>query len=489
MSEFKFSEQIAITSEIPRYSAADIQVSKQDEMVDVPSEEMIVEKMWENSQPISEDDIKASALRDELVRGRYGESSATIDTIKTFADIFHTNTTNDSLAAIGLRQAEFSEYETLERAKAQLNIAAIETQLQINLQHAAIDTEMRIEDLKNTIQDADKLLDSNNRAIANLNRAIEEAVKLLAQHEHRRTLATRTINALIAEYEQKQAALLVSQSGLITFQNALYNTEARRDELMDQKSEIKTDERNERNALVEPFLLALRIDNALDDVLSDAVKELIRNKKQNVTSLKLSKIMGALAEVQEEQKRNAYNLNNNEALVAATILTIEQTNDRLDAIPPLLEHQRQLLAYELEKVASDHERYSTDTVVETETFYAINKGDTTEVSKDAISSVLTPVWTSMKALQTTQTRSAETYQVSALQDPEYTTSFLLPLLDFADNPVDINEISEMVKNRETLSRDLDLINNAGLIGKIGRTVFKAGEILKYKAKPTIDKKD
>ena len=284
MSEFKFSDQKAITSEIPPYSAADIQVSKQDEMVDVPSEEMIVEKMWENSLPISEDDIKASALRDELVRGRYGESSATIDIIKTFADIFHTNTTNDSLAAIGLRQAEFSEYETLERAKAQLNIAAIETQLQINLQHAAIDTEMRIEDLKTTIQDADKLLDSNNRAIANLNRAIEEAVKLLAQHEHRRTLATRTINALIAEYEQKQAALLVSQSGLITFQNALYNTEARRDDLMDQKSEIKTDERNERNELVEPFLLALRIDNALDDVLSDAVKELIRNSQSSTSS-------------------------------------------------------------------------------------------------------------------------------------------------------------------------------------------------------------
>lgn len=489
MSEFEFSDQKAITSEVPRYSAADIQESDQDEMVDVPSEEMIVEEMWEHSQPVSEDDIKASALRDELVRGRYKESSSTIDNIKTFAEIFHTNAVNDSLAAIELREVEFSKFEAVERAKAQLNIAAIETQLQINLRHAAIDKEMRIEDLKTTILDADKLLESNNRAIANLNREIEGAVKLLAQHEHRRTVATRTINALIAEYEQKQATLLLSQSGLITFQKALYDTEARRDELMDQKSELKTDERNERNELVEPFLLALRIDNALDDVLSDAVKELIKNKKQNVTSLKLSNIMGALAEVQEEQRRNTYNLENNEALVAATILNIEQTNARLDEIPPLLEHQRQLLAYELEMVASDHERYSTDTVVVTETFYAINKGDTTKVSKDAIPSVLTPVWTSMKALQTTQTRSVETYQVADLPDPEYTTSLLLPLLDFADNPVDITEISEMVKNRDTLSRDLDLINDAGLVGRIGRTVFKAGAILNYNAKAFIVKKD
>jgi hypothetical protein len=481
MSEFEYKEESkAITGEVPRYSPADIQESDPSEVIEVSTDEMTVEEMWEFNQRVSEDDIKASALRDELVRSRYNESAVTIDSIKISAETHHDKVVADSLQSIEKRKIEYAEYEALERAKARLNIAAIEEQLQMNLQHADLDKEIRIVDLTNIIQDADKLLESNIRAIANLNREVEGAVKAQTQHEQRRSAAARAINGLIDEYEQKQIDLTESEKGLKTFQDALYKTEARRDELMDQKSELKSEERIERNALVEPTLLALRIENAFDDELPENVKELIKTKKQNATSAELSRILGELAEVQEEQKRNNRHLENNVALVAATELNIDQTNARLNEIPALIDYQRSLLATELEKIAADLERHSTDAVVVTQTFEAINKGDTTEVSKEALPPVLRPVWASMKSFQLAQTKSIEASQIANLPDPDYDESLLMPLLDHDAQTMGISDLAEMVENRETLSHDLEMINDVQFMGKIGRTVLKAGANIVYK---------
>jgi hypothetical protein len=481
MPEFNFDEPKAVTAEVPRYSPEDITEEQASEVIDVSPDEVMFEDMIEFNEPISEDAINASIIRDELVRSRYTQSAEIIETTSNYAQSNHDKIVNDALKSIEDSEIEYAEwYEQQETAK-RLTIQAIEEQFIRNVQHAYIDKTSRIDSSNKIIDDADGLLDSNKRAIANLQRVVEGGIKAQAQHEKNRNRAVETINNLAIEFTQKQADLSRTEAELDKYNVDLFNSEARKDELIDEENTLKAKERTERERLAEPYIRELRNRYATTAESSETIKEHIKSFKKGVMSQDLRDILGKLTDIHEKQQRNKRTIDNNISLVAATELAIEKLKERIEEIPQQIEIAHRAFAVQLETVSPSLEDHSKDSVNVTQTFYAINQGDTTAVAGEAIPAILRPVWVSMGAMQKALTKSNEAAEEIEWPDDRYDTTILAPLYDqdASGEAHEVSDISALTENRERFTQELEDISKVDIVSKIRRGLVKAGQNISY----------
>jgi len=486
MSEF--DETRLITGEIPRFSPQDIQENNASEAVEIDANinDLTIEDMWQFNEPISEDAIAASAVRDELIRGRYDGAATTVENISDFAEMARDKIINAARKNIEDTNQEFREwYQEQEDAK-RITIAAIEEQFNRNVEKAAFDINARIENSNTVIEYAGVLHESNIRAIANLNREIEGGIKAQNKHEKQRNDAVRGINALVAEYSQKSLDLDEAKLRLDKYSKALYESEQRHEELLDEENALKADERAEREKHAAPLIKQIINEYGLDknlkeNELSEVVQNTFRGIRKNVQSQALSEILGNIIQVNEKQKHTKRSMDNNSSLAEATELEIDKITNRLQEIPLQLNEERQKLAFELEKVAQNLEVHSSDAGRVIETFEAINRGDITEVARDAIPAVLRPVWANVRAVQGAISRNP---QLDDLPEPDFDTNILLPLREGnSDETYNASDIRAGLETLQNNNENIELVANLhqtpAFLGKIGRGIIKTGTNIRY----------
>jgi hypothetical protein len=487
MSEF--DETRLMTGEIPRFSPHDIQDNNSSDVieVDVNVDDLTIEDMWQFNEPISEDAIAASAVRDELIRGRYDSAKSTVESISQFAETARDKIIDAAHANIQETQQEFAEwYEEQENAK-RINIAAIEEQFSRNVEKASFAINARIENRNAVIENVGILDESIKRAVGNLNREIEGGVKAQTKHEARRSVAVRIINALVDEYTHKQLSLDEARQQLEKYNLALFNSEQRSEELIDEENELKAEERIEREKHAAPLIQKIRVQFGIDPSLpekelSEDTQNAFSRIRKDVRSQALSEILGRIIEVNEKQKHAKRSIANNISLAESTELEIARLEERLKEIPLKIDEERKKLAFELEKVSKDLEIHSSDAGRVIETFDAISRGDITEVARDAIPVVLRPVWTNVRAVQSALSRDT---QIDELPEPDFDTNILLPLRDDTySEPYNVSDIRGGLETLQNHEEDIELVaqfnQSTAFFGKIGRRLLQAGSQLHYR---------
>lgn len=358
---------------------------------------------------ISHSEIQAYKAHDEAITRRYEHADIAIRDVNQRAKDMHTTLIEQVNEDITSAKELFKDRREQIDALADSMINAInqmrarEIEKEKSTQNGSIAESERME------ARADDLLEGNQDAIKKIYSEIEKGQTYQRKLEKQRDDSITLFNELVARKDQREIDLATTEDNLSTYKEKLSLKEARREELFEEETMLKAEERNERETLAGPAINALltnygalpegTVEDGVRQETSQAIKDSVKSIKNGVQSAELSRILGNLKKCNEKQDHNAESIAHLGDVIDESELQINMINDELQQITLQLAQLKAKLDGPLTSTAMDIETHSADAMHVAEVFEAIIHGDTTAVSGNVIPGPLHHVWDNMVAYQ------------------------------------------------------------------------------------------